>query len=187
MGVQNNMTYMEIAREIMSKLMDEYSTDMWQGQRASADMEDVLGLEVDTHASIMADRWVCREAQPDNRFADLSLEERIALYAAVEKNGYTIGKQERMNALAFANMIRNGRGFSVIRKPDWSGGYYCEVEPLDYENKSFEYTEWFGTPAQYAKQMPVFEWRVEPTHGKPMEGVVGALAFIKAQYESKRR
>ena len=68
-----------------------------------------------------------------------------------------------------ANMVNNGRAFMVVQKPDWNGGHYFDVELPDYQLGDFEYELWYGTPKQFAEQLPSFTVHVEPFHEEPYE------------------
>ena len=87
--------------------------------------------------------------------------------------------------LAMCNMLFGGKSFSVVRKPDWNGGHYHEIEPYDYECKDFEYISWCGTPMEFAQQMPTFTNHVEPFHEKPTDYVETAENIVK--WEIKRK
>jgi len=84
-----------------------------------------------------------------------------------------------MQVYALANMVYNGKGFCVVQKHDGNGGYFHEIEPLNYETRDFEYIEWSGTPMQFAKDCPSFTTHIEPFHSKPMDFPYTALEMLQ--------
>ena len=91
--------------------------------------------------------------------------------------------KEQLAVLCKANLLNKGRGFCVVRKPTYSGGWYNEFEPLSYETKDFEYVEWKGTPMQFAKEMPTFTTHIEPFHSKPMDYTYTALEMLEMELD----
>ena len=86
-----------------------------------------------------------------------------------------------MTLLALANMVKGGEPFKVVSFPDYNGGRSVCVENKDYELGDFEYTEWKGSPMEYAQQQPSFEECCEPFHEERREWKINALQLMQRE------
>lgn len=92
---------------------------------------------------------------------------------------------EERKMFFYCNMLYKGKGFCVVRKPDYMGGHYHDVEAYSYEPKDFETIEWCGTPMEYVAEKPTFVTHIEPIHGEPKDYPHDALEFV--EWEVKNR
>ena len=94
---------------------------------------------------------------------------------------------EDMKLFALCNMLYNGRAFCVVRKPDWNGGWYHDIEHSRYRCKQYEYIEWSGTPIEFARQRPSFTTHLEPFHEKPVDYTYTAQYMVEWEINHRNR
>ena len=95
----------------------------------------------------------------------------------------TIVKNVNVRVYALANMLYKGKGFSVVQKHDGRGGWFHEIEPLNYKCLDFEYVSWSGTPLQFAREEPSFTTHLEPFHGEPLTFEYTAAEMLEMTFE----
>lgn len=103
--------------------------------------------------------------------------------ATMNTNTINNVKNVNVRVYALANMLYKGKGFSVVQKHDGRGGWFHEIEPLNYKCLDFEYVSWSGTPMQFAKEEPSFTTHLEPFHGKPLTFEYTAAEILEMTFE----
>ena len=79
-----------------------------------------------------------------------------------------------------ANMMNNGKPFSVVRKRDEQGGFYVEIEDVNYKCNEIESIVWVGTPIKFAWENRSFLESSQVYNNTPKATFISAIELLKA-------